>query len=73
MPRDIGNLLVTGRCAGMTHGGQSAARASPAPALSMGEAEVTATSFALKSNPASHEINRAALQAQLIKQDVWMG
>ncbi|MBV8850220.1 MAG: FAD-dependent oxidoreductase [Methylobacteriaceae bacterium] len=72
LPRDMGNLLVAGRCAGMTHGGQSAARVSGA-CFVMGEAAATAASLALKSNAMPRAIDRAALQAKLAEQGVWLG
>ncbi len=72
LPRDMRNLLVAGRCAGMTHGGQSAARVS-GPCFVMGEAAATAATLALKSNAAPREVERAALQAKLREQGVWLG
>jgi FAD dependent oxidoreductase len=72
LPRDVRNLLVAGRCAGMTHGGQSAARVSGA-CFVMGEAAASAAALALKSNAAPREVDRGALDTQLRKQDVWLG
>ena len=46
MPEGIDNLLVAGRCASMTHDGQSAARVSGA-CFAMGEAAGTAAALAL--------------------------
>ena len=45
-PEGIDNLLVAGRCASMTHDGQSAARVSGA-CFAMGEAAGTAAALAL--------------------------
>jgi hypothetical protein len=72
LPLRMRNLLVAGRCAGMTHGGQSAARVSGA-CFVMGEAAATAAALALKSNAAPQEIDIAALQARLTQQGVWLG
>jgi hypothetical protein len=72
LPRDMRNLLVAGRCAGMTHGGQSAARVSGA-CFVMGEAAATAAALALKSNAAPRDMDVGALQARLVEQDVWLG
>ncbi len=48
-PERIDNLLVAGRCASMTHDGQSAARVSGA-CFAMGEAAGTAAALALDGN-----------------------
>jgi hypothetical protein len=47
LPLKVENLLVAGRCASMTHGGQSAARVS-GPCFAMGQAAGTAAHLALK-------------------------
>ena len=72
LPLGIRNLLVAGRCAGMTHGGQSAARVSGA-CFVMGEAAATAAALALKSNAVVREVNVDALQAKLVEHGVWLG
>jgi hypothetical protein len=72
LPLGMRNLLVAGRCAGMTHGGQSAARVSGA-CFVMGEAAATAAALALASDAAPREVDRAALQAKLTEQGVWLG
>jgi hypothetical protein len=72
LPLRMRNLLVAGRCAGMTHGGQSAARVSGA-CFVMGEAAATAAALALKSNAAPREVDVGALQATLREQGVWLG
>jgi len=46
MPRAVDNLYVAGRCASMTHGGQSAARVS-GPCFAMGQAAGSAADLAL--------------------------
>jgi hypothetical protein len=72
LPQGMRNLFVAGRCAGMTHGGQSAARVSGA-CFVMGEAAATAAALALASNAVVRDVDRAALQAKLSQQGVWLG
>ena len=72
LPKDVRNLFVAGRCAGMTHGGQSAARVSGA-CFVMGEAAATAAALALKANAPVRDVDRTALQAKLSEQGVWLG
>jgi hypothetical protein len=72
LPQGMRNLLVAGRCAGMTHGGQSAARVSGA-CFVMGEAAATAAALALSSNAAPRDVDPRALQARLSAQGVWLG
>jgi hypothetical protein len=64
VPLGGGNLLVAGRCASMTHGGQSAARVSGA-CFAMGQAAGTAAHLALKSGAAPRAIDIRALRALL--------
>ena len=71
-PRGIDNLLVAGRCASMTHDGQSAARVSGA-CFVMGEAAGTAAALALSGNTPPRDIDTAALQAQLKRQGAFVG
>jgi hypothetical protein len=72
LPQDVNNLLVAGRCAAMTHEGQSAARVSGA-CFVMGEAAGTAAHLALagRQNPA--DIAVQDLQAALEKNGVYLG
>lgn len=72
LARDLDNLLVAGRCASMTHGGQSAARVS-GPCFVMGEAAGTAASMALQSGGACRSIDTAALQDRLVRSGVYLG
>jgi hypothetical protein len=58
------NLLVAGRCAGMTHGGQSAARVA-GPCFAMGQAAGTAAHLALKAGVGVADVDRTALRAEL--------
>jgi len=71
VPRQTRNLLVAGRCASMTHEGQSAARVSGG-CLVMGEAG-TAAHFSLAGNAAPAEIDVVALQALLERNGAYLG
>jgi hypothetical protein len=66
------NLLVAGRCASMTHEGQSAARVSGA-CFVMGQAAGTAAHVALASKMACSNINVGDLQSTLEKNGVFLG
>lgn len=68
----VSNLLVAGRCASMTHEGQSAARVSGA-CFVMGEAAGTAAALAMKDDVAVHDIDIGKLQAALSTQGVFLG
>jgi hypothetical protein len=71
-PLGIDNLLVAGRCASMTHDGQSAARVSGA-CFAMGEAAGTAAALALSGNTIPREIAVDRLQTQLKQQGAFIG
>lgn len=64
LPRGQDNLLVAGRCASMTHGGQSAARVSGA-CFVMGQAAGTGAAMALAQGVTPRDIEVAELQKQL--------
>ena len=71
--RDVKNLLLAGRDAGMTHGAMSSARVMKTCGL-MGQGIGTAAAFAIEgkcdlSAPASDQIKD--LQQQLLKDDIW--
>jgi hypothetical protein len=72
LPQRIDNLLVGGRCASMTHEGQSAARVSGA-CFVMGEAAATAGHIALSDHVSPADISVAALQQQLERNGVFLG
>jgi len=72
VPRQTRNLLVAGRCASMTHEGQSAARVSGG-CLVMGEAAGTAAHLSLAGNAAPAEIDVVALQALLERNGAYLG
>jgi hypothetical protein len=71
-PEGIDNLLVAGRCASMTHDGQSAARVSGA-CFAMGEAAGTAAALALGGNTIPRDIAVDKLQNQLREQGAFIG
>jgi hypothetical protein len=64
LPQMVDNLLVAGRCASMTHEGQSSARVS-GPCFVMGQAAGTAADLALAANVAPRAIDVAELQRRL--------
>jgi hypothetical protein len=68
----VHNLLVAGRCAGMTHDGQSAARVSGA-CFAMGQAAGTAAAMALDSGADVHTVDPIRLTAALRGQGVFTG
>ena len=72
VPRGVDNLLVAGRCASMTHGGQSAARVS-GPCFAMGQAAGTAAHLALKHDTRPRDIDVLELQAELKSEGAWLG
>ena len=72
VPEKIDNLLVAGRCASMTHEGQSAARVSGA-CFAMGEAAGTAADLALRGNRVPRDIAIEALQSALKAQGAFIG
>ncbi len=64
VPQKVGNLLVAGRCASMSHDGQSSARVS-GPCFIMGQAAGTAADLALATQVPPRAIDVRALQARL--------
>ncbi|MCD0502848.1 FAD-dependent oxidoreductase [Bordetella petrii] len=66
------NVLVAGRCAGMTHEGQSAARVSGS-CFVMGEAAGTVAAMAVGGDTAPGQVPVADLQAQLRRQGAFLG
>jgi len=71
-PEGLDNLLVAGRCASMTHDGQSAARVSGA-CFAMGEAAGTAAALALDGNAMPRDIAVDKLQNRLKQQGAFIG
>jgi FAD dependent oxidoreductase len=72
VPEKVDNLLVAGRCASMTHEGQSAARVSGA-CFAMGEAAGTAAALALSGNTFPRDIEVARLQKAMTQRGAFIG
>jgi hypothetical protein len=72
VPEGIDNLLIAGRCASMTHDGQSAARVSGA-CFAMGEAAGSAAALALSGNTTPRDIAVEKLQQALQQQGAFIG
>ncbi len=72
VPERIDNLLVAGRCASMTHDGQSSARVS-GPCFVRGQAAGTAAHLALGSNVGPAGIDVPALQRRLVADGAFLG
>jgi hypothetical protein len=72
LPQKVQNLLVAGRCASMTHEGQSAARVSGS-CFAMGQAAATAAHLALGGNSRLADISVAVLQDLLEKGGAYLG
>ncbi len=72
LPQRVGNLLVAGRCASMTHEGQSAARVSGA-CFAMGQAAGTAAHLALSGNIGLADIAVDLLQQRLERDGAYLG
>jgi hypothetical protein len=71
-PPSIDNLLIAGRCASMTHEGQSAARVSGG-CFVMGEACGTAAHLSLAGNAVCADIAVDTLQETLERGGVYLG
>jgi len=63
---------VAGRCASMTHGGQSAARVS-GPCFAMGQAAGTAADLALKGGTSGREVDYGQLRERLLADGAYLG
>ncbi len=72
VPQRVDNLLVAGRCASMTHLGQSAARVSGA-CFVMGEAAGTLAAMALDAALPPRGLSPAPVQARLQAEGVFLG
>ena len=72
VPKRIDNLLVAGRCASMTHMGQSAARVSGG-CFVMGQAAATAATISMSAGKPPRAIDVTALQDQLRKDGAFLG
>jgi hypothetical protein len=72
LPLNIENLAVAGRCASMTHGGQSAARVS-GPCFAMGQAAGTAAHLALQRGAPLRGLDTGLLQKALEEEGAYLG
>jgi hypothetical protein len=72
LPLAVDNLLVAGRCASMTHGGQSAARVSGA-CFAMGQAAGSAADLAIRSGRRCRDIDPRELQNRLKTDGAFLG
>jgi hypothetical protein len=72
VPQRVENLYVAGRCASMTHEGQSSARVS-GPCYVMGQAAGTAAHLALKSGVPCPDVDVSTLKRQLSADGVYFG
>jgi FAD dependent oxidoreductase len=72
LPKRIENLLVPGRCASMSHEGQSSARVS-GPCFVMGQAAGTAADLALKHRVAPRRVDTRLLQERLEADGAFLG
>jgi hypothetical protein len=72
LPQKVDNLFVVGRCASMTHEGQSSARVS-GPCYVMGQAAGTAAHLALNAGVTPRKVNVRALQHRLEIDGAFLG
>ena len=72
VPQGVDNLLVAGRCASMTHEGQSAARVSGA-CFVMGQAAGTAAAMAMRGDIAPRDVPYLELKLGLERDGVFLG
>ncbi|MES2362000.1 MAG: FAD-dependent oxidoreductase [Pseudomonadota bacterium] len=72
LPLQVDNLLVAGRCASMTHMGQSAARVSGA-CFVMGQAAGTAAALAIQAGVRPRDLDVKVLQARLEADGAYLG
>jgi hypothetical protein len=72
LPLQVDNLLVAGRCASMTHKGQSAARVSGG-CFVMGEAAGTGAALSLRRALPARSLDVALVQQELQVHGAWLG
>jgi hypothetical protein len=72
VPERVVNLYVVGRCASMTHGGQSSARVT-GPCFAMGEAAGTAADLALATGRPAGDVDVGELQRRLDAAGAYLG
>ena len=72
VPEGVANLLVAGRCASMTQGGQSSARVT-GPCFAMGEAAGTAADLAIRGGVPVGDVPIGELQRRLEQGGAFLG
>jgi hypothetical protein len=72
LPQRVENLFVAGRCASMSHEGQSSARVS-GPCFVMGQAAGTAADLALRDRIAPRQVDVRELQTRLAAAGAYLG
>lgn len=72
LPLGVDNLLMAGRCASMTHMGQSAARVT-GPCFAMGQAAGTAAALSLRAGVAPRRLDVPRLQEVLQQDGAYLG
>jgi len=72
VPQMVDNLLVAGRCASMTQGGQSSGRVT-GPCFVMGQAAGSAADLALAGNVRAADVDIPALQRRLESDGAYLG
>jgi hypothetical protein len=72
VPQAVDNLYVAGRCASMTHEGQSSARVS-GPCFAMGQAAGTAADLALKAGTSCRDVDLTLLRDRLLGDGAYLG
>src|SRR5690606_32787083 len=72
VPQGVDNLLVAGRCASMTQGGQSSGRVT-GPCFVMGQAAGTAADLALAADGTGAGVDIPALQRRLESAGAYLG
>lgn len=72
VPQVVGNLLVAGRCASMTQGGQSSGRVT-GPCFVMGQAAGTAADLALSASVTAADVDVPELQRRLESDGAYLG
>lgn len=72
VPQVVGNLLVAGRCASMTQGGQSSGRVT-GPCFVMGQAAGTAADLALSGDGTGAGVDVPELQRRLERDGAYLG
>lgn len=72
LPQGVDNMFVAGRCAGMTHEGQSSARVTGA-CFVMGQAVGTAAAMAIDGGTRPAAVDVKALQSRLERDGAYLG